>query len=207
MTGITNIWDFVQAGGWAMWPLLACSIVLWAVILERFFKFWDLLGKCQDQQDKILPLIYKKQFEIVNDTNKNAKLPVEILSVYAVNKRNQKNLDNKLNNKRKEIVQDLKKPLWLLGTIGASAPFIGLFGTVVGIIRSFHSISVTGTSGFTVVSAGISEALIATAVGLFVAIPALWAYNHYQQKIKKTFSLADQLVDQFKNEHASQNES
>lgn len=196
MNEINSLWDFVKAGGWAMWPLVACSIILWAVVFERFVKLWNLLGKCKDAEEKILPLIYKKQFDIVHDTNKNAKLPVEKMAFFAVNKRNQNNISNKLNTKRKELVQDVKKPLWILGTIGASAPFIGLFGTVVGIIRSFHNISITGTSGFTVVSAGISEALIATATGIVVAIIGVIFYNYFNVRANRL----SQYLESFQEE-------
>ena len=79
-----------------------------------------------------------------------------------------------------EETQKLRKHLWILGTVASSAPFIGLLGTVVGIIRSFESMAVAGTGGFAVVAAGISEALVATALGLGVAIIALIFYNYFQ---------------------------
>ncbi|MGH7889991.1 MAG: MotA/TolQ/ExbB proton channel family protein, partial [Thermodesulfobacteriota bacterium] len=90
---------------------------------------------------------------------------------------------NSMEEKRFEEVHKLKQRLWILGTIGGSAPFIGLPGTVVGIIKSFHSMSVVGTGGFSVVAGGISEALIATALGLIVAIVAVVFYNYFQIRI------------------------
>ena len=82
-----------------------------------------------------------------------------------------------------EETQILKKNLWILGTVASSAPFIGLLGTVVGIIKSFESMAIAGTGGFAVVAAGISEALVATALGLAVAIIALIFYNYFQTRI------------------------
>jgi biopolymer transport protein ExbB/TolQ len=82
-----------------------------------------------------------------------------------------------------EETQMLKKHLWILGTVAASAPFIGLLGTVVGIIKSFESMAIEGTGGFAVVAAGISEALVATALGLAVAIIAVIFYNYFQTRI------------------------
>jgi biopolymer transport protein ExbB/TolQ len=82
-----------------------------------------------------------------------------------------------------EEAQRLKKNLWILGTVASSAPFIGLLGTVVGIIKSFESMAVAGTGGFAVVAAGISEALVATALGLAVAIIAVIFYNYFQTRI------------------------
>ena len=76
-----------------------------------------------------------------------------------------------------ELLHGLKRHLWILATVGSLAPFIGLLGTVLGIVRSFHNMAITGQGGFGIVAAGISEALIATAAGLVVAIVALAAYN------------------------------
>ena len=82
-----------------------------------------------------------------------------------------------------EETQKLRKHLWILGTVASSAPFIGLLGTVVGIIKSFESMAIAGTGGFAVVAAGISEALVATALGLAVAIIAVIFYNYFQTRI------------------------
>jgi biopolymer transport protein ExbB len=82
-----------------------------------------------------------------------------------------------------EESQKMKKNLWILGTVASSAPFIGLLGTVIGIIKAFENMAVVGTGGFTVVAAGISEALVATALGLGVAIIALIFYNYFQVRV------------------------
>ena len=84
---------------------------------------------------------------------------------------------------RVEETQALRRNVWLIGTIGSAAPFIGLFGTVVGIMRAFHHMAQTGTGGFAVVASGISEALVATALGLGVAIIAVALYNYFQVRL------------------------
>jgi biopolymer transport protein ExbB/biopolymer transport protein TolQ len=81
-------------------------------------------------------------------------------------------------------VAELKENLGVLATIGATAPFVGLFGTVLGIIHAFEKMATSG-GGIASVSAGIAEALITTAFGLFVAIPAVWAYNYFQNRIDR----------------------
>jgi biopolymer transport protein ExbB/TolQ len=98
-----------------------------------------------------------------------------------------------------ETLIQLKRGLGFLATIGSTAPFIGLFGTVVGIINAFRSIAATGSGGMSVVSGGIAEALVSTALGIFVAIPAVVAFNHFTGKIE-TFHVemnraASQLVN------------
>ncbi len=81
-------------------------------------------------------------------------------------------------------VAELKENLGALATIGATAPFVGLFGTVFGIINSFQGMATSG-GGIASVSAGIAEALVSTAFGLFVAIPAVWAYNYFQNRVDR----------------------
>jgi biopolymer transport protein ExbB/biopolymer transport protein TolQ len=83
-----------------------------------------------------------------------------------------------------ETLIQLKRGLGFLATIGSTAPFIGLFGTVVGIINAFRNIAATGSGGMSVVSGGIAEALVSTALGIFVAIPAVVAFNHFTGKIE-----------------------
>ncbi len=83
-----------------------------------------------------------------------------------------------------EALINLKKGLGFLATIGSIAPFVGLFGTVVGIINAFRSIAATGSGGMSVVSGGIAEALVSTALGIFVASPAVVAFNHVTGKIE-----------------------
>jgi biopolymer transport protein ExbB len=96
---------------------------------------------------------------------------------------------------------DLKKGVSALATIGATAPFVGLLGTVVGVINAFVGIASTGSGGIGAVSAGIAEALIETALGLFVAIPAVWFYNFLTSRIEyfnvEMDNSSSELVDYF----------
>jgi biopolymer transport protein ExbB len=100
---------------------------------------------------------------------------------------------------------EMKKGLGNLATISTTAPFVGLFGTVAGIIHAFQGMAITGSGGLGAVSAGIAEALVTTAFGLFVAIPAVWLYNYFLNKVDRfTVEMSNsssQLVDYFiKNE-------
>ncbi len=95
-----------------------------------------------------------------------------------------------------ESLVELRRGLVLLGSIASSAPFVGLFGTTFGIINAFSAIAVTGSGGITAISAGISEALITTAFGLFVAIPAVWAYNALSGRVERLSAELDRAADQ-----------
>jgi biopolymer transport protein ExbB/biopolymer transport protein TolQ len=96
---------------------------------------------------------------------------------------------------------DLKKGIPSLATIGATAPFVGLLGTVIGIISAFQGIAATGSGGLGAVSAGISEALVETALGLVVAIPAVWMYNYFSNRLEyfnvEMDNSSSELVDYF----------
>ena len=100
---------------------------------------------------------------------------------------------------------EMKKGLGNLATISTTAPFVGLFGTVAGIIHAFQGMAITGSGGLGAVSAGIAEALVTTALGLFVAIPAVWMYNYFLNKVDRfqveMSNSSSQLIDYFiKNE-------
>jgi biopolymer transport protein ExbB/TolQ len=96
---------------------------------------------------------------------------------------------------------ELKRGVSVLATIAASAPFVGLFGTVVGIINAFKGISTEKSTGLGAVAGGISEALVATAIGLFVAVPAVWAFNYFTSKLEgfdvEMSNSSSELVDYF----------
>lgn len=96
---------------------------------------------------------------------------------------------------------ELKRGLGGLATIGSTAPFVGLFGTVVGILNAFQSISSAKTTGLGAVAGGISEALVTTAIGLFVAIPAVWMFNYFTNRVEafdvEMDNSSSELIDYF----------
>jgi biopolymer transport protein ExbB/biopolymer transport protein TolQ len=103
------------------------------------------------------------------------------------------------------VMAELRGKLGGLATIGATAPFVGLFGTVIGIINAFRGMAATGSGGLGAVSAGIAEALVNTAIGLFVAIPAVWLFNYFTTRVDR-FSVemgnsSSELVDFFLKLH------
>ena len=97
-------------------------------------------------------------------------------------------------NKESELIE---KNLTFLATAGSTAPFVGLFGTVWGIMNSFQSIAIAQNTNLAVVAPGIAEALFATALGLFVAIPAVVAYNKISSDLSKYFMSLESFIDQF----------
>ncbi len=170
-----------------MYPLLVCSLVIWAVILERFITMKRVSRDLEPFHLEAMNLLLRDDFGALRDLcKKRQKNPVAVLLGFAIERMEsneptlKKNWRTALERRRSQMNLELKRNLWVLGTIGSSAPFIGLFGTVVGILKTFSQMAKTGSGGFAVVAAGISEALIATAAGIVVAVIAVMAFNAFQ---------------------------
>ena len=170
-----------------MYPLLICSAVVWIIIFERAWQYRKLQTQMKSFHLESVNAILRQDLERLKTLcQKSADLPISRLMWIAVQRLESK--DPVLRNKWLEAVErarqlvnfELKRNLWILGTIGTSAPFIGLFGTVVGILRTFRDLAQSGAGGFAVVSSGISEALVATAAGIVVAVVAVVAFNGFQ---------------------------
>jgi biopolymer transport protein ExbB len=165
--------------------LLAWSLAGLTVICERVYALWNLLPKSETFKNRVVDALDH------GDVGKAAALcemyPVPLAEVFERGLQVFHKTPNKtteaVTSQRAAAVLSLKRYLWALGTVGSSAPFVGLFGTVVGILKAFQSMSVAGTGGFKVVSQGIAAALVATAAGLLVAIYAVIAYNYFVARI------------------------
>ncbi len=179
-----NIIDLIKEGGFIMVPLLICSFLAWAVFFERLYFIRQFRQEFARLIEKSQTLIQEKKFEEAKGLAHNVS-PVISRTYLVVFEEKEMSLESwqfKMSRRLKETQLGMKKYLWILGTIGTSAPFIGLFGTVVGIIKSFESISASGKSGFAVVAGGLGEALIATASGIIVAVVAVVFYNYFQHR-------------------------
>ena len=177
--------DLVRQGGIVMAPLILCSIVSVAVIVERLWAISSSSRRSQRFQRAAAEAWQEGGMpEVVAVTRRDDSL---LGAVYrAVLALSDADDDTRLQVAARQVsgaTRHLKRYVWLLGTIGSLAPFIGLLGTVVGIIRAFENMAATGSGGFAVVAAGISEALIATAAGLLVGVLAIFAYNAFMVRI------------------------
>lgn len=172
-----------------MYPLVLCSLAVWAVIFERLWRYRKLGEGLRSFHLEALNILLRGDRPALrNLIHHNPELPTARLLQVALDRQDSKDQRIRekwleaLERKRQLVNMDLRANLWILGTIGSSAPFIGLFGTVVGILRGFQSMAKTGSGGFAVVAAGISESLIATAAGIVVAVIAVMAYNAFQTR-------------------------
>jgi biopolymer transport protein ExbB len=175
----------LQQGWLTTAPLALCSILVLAVMIERWLRFRGIEARTRELTRAVVEALGKRDVVKATALCETAKTPIAHIFREGLAWKNiaLEDLERILATSRQETVGDLRRGLWVIGTIGSLAPFIGLFGTVVGIMKAFHQIATEGSGGFDVVAAGISEALIATAVGLGVAIIALAFYNYLNVKI------------------------
>ena len=171
--------------------LIGCSIYSWAIIIEKFRLFKKINLESEEFEEKFWKSKSAETF--YNSLPENSENPMALLfkdSMQTLLKaKNKANLNERMSsilevNIEKQMVT-LEKGFTFLATVGSTAPFIGLFGTVWGIMNSFQSIAISRNTSLAIVAPGIAEALFATALGLLAAIPAVVAYNKYNNDSKK----------------------
>lgn len=181
---------------WIIWVLLILSVISVAVIIERFFVVRLKRGDLESLKQKIGSCLRKGDNTGIenilrHDNSSAAKILLEtIQNTKKMGLAFEDSLDIAISEERLR----LESRISILGTLGNNAPFIGLFGTVLGIINAFHSLAQNTKGGPAIIMAGISEALIATALGLFIAIPAVGAYNYFVRRIKKIIVSAENFT-------------
>lgn len=179
--------DIIQKGAIATYPLILLSIISVTVVLERLWSLKNIGSVTLRITESLLEPIKKGQRDLaIAICKQNSQSPAARIFLNVLERdgtQGHETTSTLAIEAMFEETQKLKKHLWILGTVASSAPFIGLLGTVVGIIKAFESMAIAGTGGFAVVAAGISEALVATALGLAVAIIAVIFYNYFQTRI------------------------
>ena len=198
--------------------LLYFSVVSWAIIFYKLLQ----VHRANNESERFLEFFWKaKRFDAVNaQLDRFANSPLTVLfnegygelkklmekgeekedpSVLSTELGGVDNIARALRRATTSEITRLEKYLTFLATTGSTAPFIGLFGTVWGIMTAFKGIGETGSASLAVVAPGIAEALIATAIGLVAAIPAVMGYNHFQQKIRVLIGEMDSFSTEFLN--------
>jgi biopolymer transport protein ExbB len=187
--------EIIKAGGWLMLPIILCSVVAAAIIIERL---WTL------QRGRVLPAdLTSKVWEWARDRQLDdkhlrglaANSPLGMVLSAGLANRNQSRevMKEVVEDTGRHVVHDLERYLNSLGTIAAISPLLGLLGTVIGMVKVFTAITIAGVGNPTALAGGISEALITTAAGLSVAIPSLIGYRYLRGRV-------DELVVEMEKE-------
>ncbi|WLQ16882.1 MotA/TolQ/ExbB proton channel family protein [Hahella aquimaris] len=179
------MYELLKAGGLIMIPILLCSVVALAIIIERF---WTLRPQKVAPRSIVNDLMARlKKKELNGKTLKDLQQSTPLGRVLAAGLINAKHgreiMKESIEEEASHVVHELERFLTALGSVAAIAPLLGLLGTVIGMIDVFAEIQIAGTGNTQALAGGISKALITTAVGLTIAIPALVCHRYFQRRV------------------------
>ena len=196
--------DYLYQGGWFMLPLLICSVLLISIVIERFWFLQKRLVAPNGVLNNFVRLVKTEKISITQQESfsTTSSLGALLVVAYKYKDKPRTSLEEKISEKAADIKLDLERNLNMLGIIASISPLLGLLGTVVGMITVFANINLLGTSSNAdYLASGISEALIATGMGLFAAIPAVVAFNKFTSESESisqsTMIFAEELASIF----------
>jgi len=189
------MFEIVRAGGWLMLPLLLCSVVAVAIIIERLWTLRRRRVLPDDLTVKVWEWAHNKKLDEVHLRALAESSPLgQILATGLLNRgRSREIMKESIEDTGRHVVHELERYLNSLGTIAAITPLLGLLGTVIGMVKVFTAITTHGVGNPAVLAGGISEALLTTAAGLSIAIPSLIGYRYLRGRV-------DTLVVQMEKE-------
>ena len=177
--------EIVKSGGWLMAPIILCAIIAMGIILERFWTLQQKRVIPEDLTSKVWGWVKKNQLDQKQIQTLHQGSPLgQILSAGLINRDRERTvLKDAIEDTGRHVVHELERYLETLGTIAAISPLLGLLGTVLGMVEVFTEITTQGVGNPTALAGGIATALITTAAGLTVAIPALIGYRYYRNRV------------------------
>lgn len=188
-----------ELSGTVFWSIIAASALVTALAIEQVYVLWNLVRRARDLGGEVGKALYHGDLQAARTVCERSSSPVADVFIAALNKvsRPGHSIHKAAERERQRFRLWLRRRLWALGTVGALAPFVGLFGTVIGIIRAFSDIAKSEVGGFSVVAEGVSEALWATAGGILIAILAVALYNYFQARGNEALVEIKLVVDEF----------
>lgn len=189
---LTDLLHYLRIGGVTLGVLLGCSVLALIVAVERILALWNVSASARELSETVSKHLLRGDTSAARTAAERSESVTAELFVAGFERSTRTTgaaLQTAVDRERAQVGLRMKRNLWVLGTIGATAPFVGLFGTVVGIMRAFKDLGVDvqagGSGGSAAVMTGISEALIVTAVGIFVAVEAVVLYNYFQARLSR----------------------
>ena len=188
--------EIIKAGGWVMWPIIGCSILAMAIVLERA---WTLRASRVIPSHLVAQVWHMLRTNELNDeriaqVRDSSPLGRVLAAGLTLRDAPREVMKERIEDVGRHVGHEMERGLNTLGTIAAISPFLGLLGTVSGLIRVFGSITEAGLGNPTVLAGGISEALVATFAGLAIAIPSLIAYRWFRGRVTELVLLIEQEV-------------
>src|SRR5215510_1041440 len=195
-----QIRDLLLQGYGAMGIVLAFSVTGLAVAIERAIAQWKFVTRARSLGETVNRCLARGAFEEGRSACERSPSPIAdvfLVGYERLGRAKPEHVVTAVNRERLRVNQDLRVRLWMLGTVGATAPFVGLFGTVVGIMKAMSGFRADEEVKFTTVSGPISEALIVTAVGIGVAVGAVVLFNFFSQRANRIATETKLLTDEF----------
>ncbi|MCD6423273.1 MAG: MotA/TolQ/ExbB proton channel family protein [Elusimicrobia bacterium] len=180
-----KVWEMIVAGGAVMWPIIVVSLIIWTLIIEKYFSLKKEIANPDGFTDTIIAFLKNKKEKSALNFCLNfhdAVLPSAVRLLLLEKEKGKEHLSKLMRQIFHETYPLLEKNLSTIAVLAKVAPLLGLLGTVTGMVSTFTSISMYGTSDPQALAKGISQALITTQAGLIVAIPALFFHNYMVRK-------------------------
>lgn len=201
--------EIVIAGGWLMVPILLCSVLVIAITIERFWTLNPEKIAPRNQLSQVWSLIQNNQLdsEKLKEIRKASPLGRILVAGLSNSRHGREVMKDSIEEAASQVIHELERFLTPLGVIANVAPLLGLLGTVFGMIQVFNSIMLQGTGNASLLAGGISQALITTAAGLSVAIPAMVSHRYFQRRMDTIVVTMEQeavkLVDALHSDRAA----
>ena len=195
-----SIWELMSHGGGAMWVVVAFSVIALAVAIERAIAQFKFVTRARALGDTVRRCLNRGALEEGRSACERSPSPIAdvfLVGYERLGRAKPEHVTTAVHRERLRVNQELRSRLWMLGTIGATAPFVGLFGTVVGIMSAMGHFKADEEVKFTMVSGPISQALIVTAAGILVAVEAVILFNFFSQRANRIATEMKLLTDEF----------
>jgi len=194
-----QLWEFSVVAV-AFWTILGFSVVALAVAIERAIAQWSFVTRARALGDTVTRCLSRGALEEGRSACERSPSPIAdvfLVGYERLNRSKPEHVVTAVHRERLRVNQELRTRMWVLGTVGATAPFVGLFGTVVGIMKAMGQFHGEDEVKFAQVSGPISEALIVTAVGILVAVMSVVFFNFFSQKANRIATEMKLLTDEF----------
>jgi biopolymer transport protein ExbB/TolQ len=196
----SSIWDLMRTGGYAMWLVIAFSIIAIGVAIERAIAQWQFTTRAKQLADTVNRCLNRGAVDEGRSACERSQSPladVFLVGFNRVGRNKAEHVASAVHRERLRVVQDLRTRQWMLATIGATSPFVGLFGTVVGMMDAMGQFKGVAEVTFSMVAGPLSEALVVTAAGILVAVEAVILYNYFNQRVGRIGTEMKLLTDEF----------
>src|SRR5512135_2917032 len=195
-----SLWELMSHGGGAMWVVVAFSLTAVAVAIERAIAQWKFVTRARALGDTVRRCLSRGAVEEGRSACERSPSPIAdvfLVGYERLGRAKPEHVATAVHRERLRVNQSLRARLWMLGTIGATAPFVGLFGTVVGIMHAMGGFKGDEEVKFTMISGPISQALIVTAAGILVAVEAVILFNYFSQHANRIATEMKLQTDEF----------